>query len=299
MNLNLLKAFLTVADTGSFSKAAERLFISQPALSQNIKWLENYFNVRLIKRGPHNLSLTEAGELLRDYAEKLVKTADSMDEAMATFRSSLNDTLLVGATSSIGGYAVPCSIFIFKRKYPNANIKLILGNRYHLLDQLREGQLDIAIAGGEMPGPPFTSSQIYTEEMLVVAPNTPEWNTRTHISLQEFRSLPLIVREAGSATRWTIEQSCRQAGIGLQDLTIVMELHSTDSIKVAVEAGHGVSILPRLAIKKELYNKTLHPLQIENLSFFQPIFLVHKKEKSRIVAAEFIKLLKSPANGFC
>jgi len=299
MNIKLLKAFITIIDAGSFSKAAERLFISQPALSQNIKQLEGHFGVNLINRNPHNLSLTEAGDALYEHAVKLLGTSDLMEEALDAFRSSFTDTLRVGATSVIGGYAVPCSIFIFKKKHPDAIIKLKLGNRRQILDQLREDIIDVAIVEGDKPDESFASGEIHTEEMVVVAPNIDQWKLMGTLSLDDLSKIPLIMREEGSATRWAVERTLHNSGISLQDLNVVMELDSIDSIKAAVEAGHGVSVLPRVAVKKELYNKALCPLQIENLSFFQPIHIVYKRKARRIVASEFINLMKSSANGFC
>lgn len=299
MNINLLKAFIAIVDAGSFSKAAERLFISQPALSQNMKQLENYFTVSLIKRTPHNLTLTEAGTLLYNHAVKLVEMCELMEEDMNAFRASLNDTVLVGATTIIGGYAVPCSIFIFKSKYPEAKVKLKLGNRRQILDQLREDIIDIAVIEGDRPDENFVASEIHTEEMVVIAPNNGQWKNHTALGLEEFLQVPLIMREEGSATRSSTERTLQQAGIRLENLTVVMELNSVDSIKAAVEAGHGVSVLPRMAVKKELYNKTLCALRIDKLLFMQPIHIVYKRKARPTVASEFIKLMKSTTKGFC
>ncbi len=299
MNIKLLKSFVTIAEEGSFSRAAERLFISQPALSQNVKQLEGHFSVTLLKRTSHSLALTEAGERLLKHAVKLIAMAELMEEDMDAYRSSINDTLSVGATSVIGGYAVPCSIFIFKKKYPDATTKLKLGNRRTILDQLREDKFDVAIVEGDKPDDSFVSCEIHVEEMVVVAPNSKQWKTAHKFSLDDFLKLPLIMREEGSATRWAVEQAVREAGLSLENLNTVMELDSVDSIKAAVEAGHGVSILPRVAVKKELYNKALRPLQIDKLSFRQPIHIVYRRKARRTVASEFIKLMKSPANGFC
>lgn len=299
MNIKLLKAFITVADTESFSKAAQLLFISQPALSQNMKQLEAHFTADLMKRTSHSFSLTEAGELLYKHAVNLVAMSDLMEKDMKVLRSSFNDTLLVGATSVIGGYAVPCSIFIFKKKHPDATIKLSLGNRRQVLDNLQKDLIDIAIVEGDMPNDNFIVSEIHTEEMVVVATNVEPWTTQRNLSLEDFLTIPLIMREEGSATRWAIERTLNQAGISLQSLNIVMELNSSDSIKAAVEAGHGVSIFPRVAVKKDLYTKTLRPLYIDTLTFSQPIHLVYKRKVHRIIASEFIKLMKSSVNGFC
>jgi len=299
MNPNLLKAFVAAVDENSFSKAAERLFISQPALSQNIKQLENQFSVTLIKRTPHGHTLTEAGNILYKHAVNILAAYDAMKEDMDAFRASLNETLLVGATSVVGGFAVPCSIFLFKQKYPEATIKLRIGNRRQILSQLRDDSIDIAVVEGAKPDEAFVANEIHTEEMVVIAAKKARWKAGACLGLDEFCKAPLIIREEGSATRDTVEQTLRQANLTLRDLNIVMELYSVESIKAAVEAGHGISILPRLAVKKELYNKTLIPVQIDTLSFLQPIYIAHKKKKRPPVATEFIKLMKSSTKGFC
>ncbi|HMM19738.1 MAG TPA: LysR family transcriptional regulator [Selenomonadales bacterium] len=298
MNLNLLRAFVTVIDSGSFSKAAANLYISQPALSQNIKQLENHFAVSLIKRTTHGLSLTEAGKILYEHAKRMMTMAVLMEEDMSAFRASLNDTLLLGATSVIGGFAVPCSIFIFKRNFPEAKIKLKLGNRRQILDQLREETIEIAIVEGERPDN-FVTSEIHCEEMVVVVPATAEWPRDQALPWKELCRRPLILREEGSATRATVEQGLREAGLDPENLNVVMELTSIDSIKAAVEAGHGFSILPRMAVKKELFNRTLSSLTVTDLSIVQPIHIAYKKKPHSTIAREFLKLMKSSAKEFC
>lgn len=299
MNGNLLKAFVAVVKEGSFSRAAEHLFISQPALSQNIKQLETHFAVPLIKRTAHGLTLTGAGEVFYSHAVKICADIELMEEEMSAFRSALKETLQIGATNVIGGFAVPCSIFIFKNKHPEANVKLKIGNRRQTMEQLQQDAIDIAIVEGDKPDDNFLSSEIHSEEMVVVAPKQAPWETKSRLSLEELRQAPLIIREEGSATRDTLERTLGSAGLGLSDLNVVMELYSVQSIKAAVEAGHGVSILPRLAVKTELFNKTMLRLQIENLSFSQPIHIVYKRKKRPPVAVDFINFMKSPSNGFC
>lgn len=299
MNVNLLKAFITVVNEGSFSRAAEQLFISQPALSQNIKHLEARFDMPLIKRHAHGLSLTEGGQILYNHAKKICTDFESMEEEMNSFRTSFRESLQVGATTIIGGFALPCSIFIFKNQYPTANLKLRLGNRRQILDQLKQDIIDIAIVEGEKPDEAYISHEIHVEEMVVVAPKLPYWEGKTRLRLEEFRRVPLIIREEGSATRDNLERTLRHANLCLSDFNIVMELYSVQSIKAAVEAGHGGSILPRLAVKTELFNKTMIRMHIEDLAFFQPIHIVYKKKRRPTVAVEFINFMKSPSNGFC
>ncbi|WP_312561187.1 LysR family transcriptional regulator [Anaerospora sp.] len=299
MNVRLLQAFIVIVDTGSFSKAAGRLFISQPALSQNVKQLEAQFKTRLIQRDSRNFCLTEAGRILYQHALRVTKAAVEMEDEMQRFQTVCDQHVSVGATSVIGGYAVPCSVFIFKQKYPEVSIKLKLANRRQILEDIRSDLLDVGIIEGEQPDSSVLADEIHLEEMIVIAPGREPWHMQQQLSIGELFTAPLIMREEGSATRWAVEQVFRKAGIELRQLNIVLELTSSDSIKAAVEAGHGISILPRIAVKKELYNKALCQLKIDSLSFAQRSYVVYKNKPQRSVAAKFIKLMKSPANGFC
>ncbi|ADL06875.1 selenium metabolism-associated LysR family transcriptional regulator [Thermosediminibacter oceani] len=300
MNINLLKSFIAIAETQSLSRAAERLFVTQPALSQQIKQLENHFSVQLIERTNRGILLTEAGRILYDYASRIVSIYEDLEKNMEDFRASISGTLIVGASSIVGGYAVPCSIFIFKEKYPETNIKLKVGNRKYILEELRDGAIDVAIIEGEKPIGNFVSSEIASDEMVVIAPNREPWNGKDTLSPEEFLSQPIIMREDGSGTRQMIEKCLMQAGIDKSRLNIVMELSSADSIKAAVEAGHGISIMPRLAVRKELYNKTLVALKIEGVPLVQKIHLAYKREKVKSQAAKaFIKFMHTPNRGFC
>ncbi|TYP48402.1 selenium metabolism-associated LysR family transcriptional regulator [Thermosediminibacter litoriperuensis] len=300
MNINLLKSFIAIAETQSLSRAAERLFVTQPALSQQIKQLETHFSVQLIERTNRGIVLTEAGRILFDYANRIVSTYEDLEKNMDDFRASISGNLTVGASSIVGGYAVPCSIFIFKEKYPETNIKLKVGNRRQILEELRNGAVDVAIIEGEKPDGNLISSEIASDEMVVIAPNRRPWQGRTSLSPEEFMSQPIIMREEGSGTRQMIEKCLKQAGIDKSRLHIVMELSSADSIKAAVEAGHGISIMPGLAIRKELYNKTLAALKIEGVPLIQKIHVAYKREKVQSsVAKAFIKFMHTPNRGFC
>jgi len=300
MNVNLLNTFVTIAESGTLSKAAEKLFISQPALSQQIKQLENYFSVQLFERTNKGVSLTEAGRIVYEYSTEILSLCKELDEKMNALRSSISGILTVGATSAIGGYAVPCSIFIFKEKYPEANIKLRVGNKRQVEEELRNGQVDVAVIEGTRPREEITAEEIATEELFVIAPNNNRWSGKNTITLEEFLKEPLIVREQGSGTREIVEGTFAALGIKWSELNIIMELSSNDSIKAAVEAGHGISIMPSIALKKEVYNKTLVTLNLEGINLQQKIYVAYKEDKIlNKLAKAFIHFMRLPSRGFC
>ncbi len=300
MNIDFLKAFAAVAKTGSLTQAAEELFITQPALSQQIKQLENYFSIQLLERSNRGTSLTDAGRLLYDYSTKIADLFDELESKMDSLRASVEGSLTIGATSVVGGYAVPCSIFIFKEKYPETNLKLKVGNQAQVINDLKDEIVDVAVIEGDRVSGPFTIEEIATDDMTVIVPNKEPWNGKKYLLPEDFVKQPLIMREHGSGTRQVVENCLGSAGIDISSLNIVMELSSVDSIKAAVEAGHGISIMSRLALKKELHNKTLKAVDIKGIPLKQKIYLAYKTEKAQsTVARAFIKFLHLPSRGFC
>lgn len=300
INLNNLRVFATVAETGSLSEAAERLFLTQPAVTQQIKHLENHFAIQLLERTNRGVTLTDAGEVLRDYARQIVSLYDELESNLENLRASVSGHLTVGATSTIGGYAVPCSICIFKEKFPEAVLKLKVANLTQISNDLKEGQIDIAIIEGQDLSGPFIKWELATDRLVVIAPNRKPWAGRTSISIEEFKIQPFIIREAGSGTRQVIEEALASIGIDLSQLNIVVELASVDSIKAAVEAGVGISIMSRLALRKELHTRTLLALELEGLSLEQKIYLAYNRERVQTrLGKAFINFLRSPNRGFC
>lgn len=300
MNIDFLKAFAAIAKTGSLTQAAEELFITQPALSQQIKQLENYFSIQLLERSNRGTSLTDAGRLLYDYSVRITDLFSELESKMDSLRASVEGSLTIGATSVVGGYAVPCSIFIFKEKYPETNLKLKVENQAQVINDLKDEIVDVAVIEGDRVSGPFAIEEIATDDMTVIVPNKEPWNGKKYLLPEDFVKQPLIMREHGSGTRQVVENCLSSAGIDISSLNIVMELSSVDSIKAAVEAGHGISIMSRLALKKELHNKTLKAVDIKGIPLKQRIYLAYKTEKAQsTVARAFIKFLHLPSRGFC
>ncbi|MGB9781752.1 MAG: LysR substrate-binding domain-containing protein [Moorellaceae bacterium] len=300
MNLNYLRTFATIAETQNLSETAERLFLTQPAVTQQVKHLENHFAIQLIERTRRGVALTEAGEVLSSYARKIVALYDELEQTIDNLRASYSGNLTVGATSTIGSYAVPCSICLFKEKFPEARLKLKVGNRKQVVQDLKEGNIDIALIEAKDLKGAFTKYELATEEMVIIASNKEPWRGRTVITLEEFRKAPIIMREVDSGIRQDIENTLRSVGVDPAQLNIVVELANLDSIKAAVEAGVGLSIMPRLAVRKELHTKALLALQLQGVSFTQKIYLAYYNQRVQSkLAKAFVNFLRSPNRGFC
>jgi DNA-binding transcriptional LysR family regulator len=221
-------------------------------------------------------------------------------------QNGLNRQLLLGASTVVGGYAIPCSIYCFKETYPDADIKLTIANSKKILEMLNEGSLDAAVIEGPMPQPlgcmtdEIVARTIGLDDLIVIAPPGVLSDNKDIISIDELRELPMIVREPGSGIRASMEKALDELGVSFNQMNVIMELNSIEAIKAFVAAGKGFSILSYLAVRKELYYGTLKSLQIDGLSGKHIFTLLHPRRAFLSpLEKEFITFMKSDGRSFC
>ncbi|ABB14549.1 MULTISPECIES: selenium metabolism-associated LysR family transcriptional regulator [Carboxydothermus] len=301
MNLNQLEAFCNIVEQGSISKAAKLMHLSQPALSTQIAALENQLQVKLMERTNRGIELTEAGETLLYYAKRICNLVKNLNEEIERLKNLEEEELSIGAASTIGGYALPCSIYIFQEKYESARIKLTIMNTEKVIEALLDRQIDIGLVESNIESNEFISSHLTYDELVLVVPNNNSYKNKEILTLDELRTLPFIIREKGSGIRQTIEKALAEKGLNISDLNIVMEVNSIDAIKVAVESGKGVSLLPRFAVKKELRTGSLKSIKVKDISLLHPFVAITLKNKKRsLLEKKFLAFINSPKErGFC
>ncbi|MEW6031729.1 MAG: LysR family transcriptional regulator [Bacillota bacterium] len=301
MNLQHLRTFTQAVRSGNLSEAARVLHVTQPAVTQQIKALESHFNAQLLERTNRGVEPTQTGQVVFAYANRMMDLVEALEQEVMALRASTGGELVVGASSTVGGYAVPCSICIFKERFPEAKFRLRVGNRQNVLGWLRQGQVQVALIEGESFRGPFVRRTIASDELALIAPasNGP-WSERPVITTEELVKAPFIMREAGSGTREVIERALAPAGISVNDLNVILELDHVDSIKAAVETGRGVSVVSTMAIRKELRTGTLRTVEVEGVEFKQRIFLAWHRDKVQTRLEKlFVSFLRSPHRGFC
>lgn len=307
MNLSSIEAFCLVVKLGNISKAAKALHISQPALSLQIQELENYFNAVLLERGNKGVKPTETGEILYEYGQKLLTIADNLKKEISR-KNSIQDDIIVAAASTVGQFALPCTIFIYQEKYPQVHINTKITNTQNVITQLLEGSVDFGLLEGPISD---NERQVFKkeglavqllgrDELVIIAPYDEHWAGVELISQQEFKKLPWILREPGSGIRTSIEKKLATENMDINKLNIIAELDQTNAIISAVTNGKGFSLLPRISIKKHLHYKTLKAIRLENCLFYHSISLAYRPKKIKSVAASsFLHLLSSKERGFC
>lgn len=234
-----LAAFAAVARLGSVSRAAEEIHLTQPAVSIQLGILEDAAGTPLLKRGPRGVKLTEAGELLASYAERILALWREAGEAIAEHRGEIAGLLRVGAVTT-AEYLLPPLLLEFVREHPGVNVKLSIGNRSEVVRQFAGQEIDLAIMGRPPAELKTVSAAFARHPMAFVAAPSHALMKAKALGLADIAAANLLVRERGSGTRTTVEQLFKQAHV---PLAIGAEMSSNEAIKQMCAAGFGVAFL--------------------------------------------------------
>lgn len=259
-----LRVFRSVARHLSFSRAAEELLLTQPAVTQQIKALEDEFGVPLFDRGGGRIALTAGGQALLPFAEKMREIGDEAIAAVAEANGHHAGTLELGASQTIGQYVLPNLIAEFLKTQPRVHITARSGNTGQMLEALLARQIHLALIEGPEQRKDIRVEPFMVDHMELVVPAGHEWADH-EIEPAMLAQQPLLMREFGSGSRRVIEQALTEAGVKPKDLRVSMELDSTEGLLSAVEAGLGVTFVSRWAVRNQLALGTLKLARIRGL----------------------------------
>ena len=252
-----LKVFCTVAETKSFLKTSKIIHLTQPAVSLQIKALEELYETKLFDRSSSSINLTSSGEVLYSYAKNILAQYAELDKEIGKITALIKGSITIGASTTIGNYLLPSVVYNFKKTHPEIKINMLIGNTNRVLDLLNSGVVEFGIVEGETTRSKIKVEALLTDELVFILPAMHHLAKKKSISILELMKEPFIIREEGSGTRQVIEKYLALHGIKISDLHIVLVLGGTESIKEAVERGMGISILSRWAARKELHFGTL------------------------------------------
>lgn len=295
-----LQVFHAVAKQMSFTKAADVLFMTQPAVTFQIKQLEEHFNTRLFERGHGRISLTPAGELVLEYADRILAMSAEMETRVKELTGRLSGPLLIGASTTIAEFLLPKVLGEFKAAHPEVEPRLMVANSETIEGRVAEHTLDIGLIEAASHLPALQTEACCEDELqVVVAPLHPLAKHKT-VTPKQLIGQAYVSREPGSGTREFTDLYLRKAGIEPAQLKAVMELGSPETIKGVVGTGLGFAILSRVTVEKEsrLGELAVLPLQPR---LMRSLSLVYPKEKfrSRLVNTfvEFAKARLKAAHG--
>ncbi len=274
--LRQLKVFETVARRLSFSRAAEELHLTQPAVSTQIRTLEGHVGMPLFEQLGKKIYLTQAGDELLHFCRAIIQQFDEAEDAMAQLKGIAGGKLNV-AVISAGDYFFPQLMVAFARQHPGVQLNLTVHNREELLDKLAANRTDLAV----MVRPPAdldTQNDAFAPHpyVIVAAPDHPLAGGRDRISMTDLIGHPFVIREPGSDTWFSMQDAF---GPRLDQLKVAMEIKSTETIKQAVIAGIGLGFLSFHTIARELAAGSLVVLEVEGFPLMLNWYVVHRREK--------------------
>jgi DNA-binding transcriptional LysR family regulator len=275
-----LQVFHAVAKQMSFTKAAETLFMTQPAVTFQIKQLEEHFNTRLFERGHGRIALTPAGEIVLEYAERILALSSELETRLREMTGRLSGPLLIGASTTIAEFLLPRVLGEFKSQHPEVQPKLVVANSEAIENRVAEHTLDIGLIEAPSHLPSLLTQMCCEDELqVIVSPGHPLAKAKG-VTPKQLLAYPYVSRESGSGTREFTDLYFRKAGVNPTELSVVMELGSPEALKGVVGTGLGFAILSKATVAKEqklgeLVAVPLTPKLLRSLS------LVYPKEKFR------------------
>jgi len=293
MNVDSLKMFCLVVDVGSISKAARLSFVSQPAVTRQIRQLEELYKAPLFERTAGKLTLSDAGEILYPYAKEIVEYSKRSFEAIQEIMIGKQAVLNVGASLTIGEYLLPDLLGTFSKNYPELKFNLSIGNTPNILTKLENNDIDIAFVEGAVENNEFIIEKFADDELILVTSTNHRWKDKHQIQIHELPEEKMIWRESDSGTRQIVENLLYEYGV-LDKIKSAMELGSYQSIKSAVEADLGVSILPKIAVARELNFGILQEIKVSNLNISRDLWMVQKNHRFKKTSLRyFIDFIRS------
>lgn len=290
MTLEQLRIFLAVAEYLHFTRAAETLYITQPAVSAAIQNLEEEYGIRLFHRVGRRIEITEAGKLLQVEAQKILDQITLAERGLRELNNLQRGELRLGSSMTVGNYWLPDKLSQFKRQYPGILVNCTLANAEEICEGTATGLFDLGLVTGEVkPSLQNALAQevVGSERLRIVVGRSHAWFGQKKILVHDLLTTNWVMRESGSGTQQMFEQALKDWGIELTKLDVILVLSSSEMVKAVVESGVGAAAIPELMVEKELQLSTLHAIQVAvnqndsdaELEIVQPVLKLKHRQR--------------------
>lgn len=285
-NLRQLKAFVTVAEQGSFTRAAKLLYMTQPAISAQIKSLEERLEIKLLERQDKSVLLTEAGEMLLVEAGKILTLYEEFVDAIDDLKGIRRGRVVIGASTIPGEYILPQLIGSFKKIHPKVEVVLKIADTSSIIDLIMKRNIDFGIIGAQVKVEKLLLQPVLKDNLILIAGNQHPLSKMNQVSVNDIARAEFILREPGSGTRMVIEQMLNEKNMRISDMNMIMELGSTRAVITAVEAGLGISLVSRLAADEALRLQLVKELHVDSWQIDRNLFLGRNESRYLSHAAQ-------------
>lgn len=278
MDFKQLESFVTIAKLKSFSKAADKLYLTQPTISNHIHLLEKELGTILFNRTNKNITLTRAGDILYEYAISILNKKEHAYFSLNEFKGKIEGILEISSSSIPELYYLTDVICEFAKKYPDVKFSLMKYDTRQVTEKILNGDIDFGIVGAKNESYQLEYIDIMDDEIALVTPTTGPFSKLDNVTAEQCMQLPLVLREDGSGTRTAVMNYLASKSIDIDSLNIVAEVESNETIKRFVELGLGISFVSKRSVEKEVADGRLKCLSIDDTLISRKFYFVfHKK----------------------
>ena len=281
ITIQQLEILIALVESGSFTRASGKLFLSQPSLSKQIQNLETAVGTKLLKRGSAGISLTPEGQILYDYARRIVRLREDAKERIGRLKEQESGHIYVCASTIPASYILPRLLGLLKQTYPETQVHIQTHDSEKTLQIILDGQAELGFIGKEPTNKKLVTERLWKDRLILAVPVNHPLAKQGTTTVKELTSIPFVIREHGSATRDIVEENLqRHLNINLSHFNVVCEMGSSEAVKEAIMAGMGVSILSIFAIERELSQGLLTTVNISDCILERYFYLIYKKQFS-------------------
>ncbi len=276
MNLNQLRIFYFAAKHGSFSAAAEALFITQPAVTKQIQQLQAAHGVKLLNRFGKKMVLTDAGEALYSFADRIFQIESQAEENLRDFQQRKSGRLRIHASESFGAYYLPFIINLFRKKYPKIDIALNIFTNQHIVENTIRLENDLGFISSPLEHKKLVVSEILEDRLILIVPPSHPFARKKVLDPWKLEGQSIIMHEKGSASRNIVDEFIRKNNLFV---SVTLELSNNEAIKRAVEQGLGLSLISENVVREEIERKKLKPIPLADPTLKRKFYLIYHKDK--------------------
>jgi len=281
ITIQQMESLIYLVDEGSFSRAAKRVFLTQPSLTKHIKNLEEAVNARIVNRENMGISLTPEGKILYDYARRILKLRDEAKEKILRIKENESGNIFISASTIPATYILPQLLNEFKKLFPDIRTYIQANDSEETLGMTLNNQAEIGFIGKQTSNKRLNVKPLWKDEIVLAVPGDHPWRKKDDVTLDEVSKEPFIIREIGSGTRKILEEYLlKNTDRSLSRFNIVCEMGSSEAVKEAIIAGLGASILSIHAINRELKQGILINVPIKDCDIQRYFYLIYKKQLS-------------------
>lgn len=271
-------SYCKVVEMNSFSIAAEALDLSQPTVSMQVKSLEEEYNVKLLHRGGHKILPTEDGQFVYDHLIKMIALFERSKQGIRKNRDNFKGSIQIGASSGPGEYPIPIILARFQKEHPDAGVILQVGDSNEIMDKVASQSLEIGFVGTKRRDGNLTFKPYLEDTLILVAAKNSSFIRSGSITYEELRRIPLIIQQPGSGATAILKKALSEVHLHLNDLNIILQMGLQDSVKTAVLAGFGATIISELGVIKEIDSGQLKMISTKMLDLRRQIYICQNRE---------------------